>query len=58
MERENGLRVCLHGPSASPIRDEPEGRLWGIETTDFHQFMLYTPVPGTPLSARITIAVI
>ena len=25
-----------------------------MHNTDFHQFMLYTPIPGTPLHARLT----
>ena len=51
--RENGIRtlgstiVGLEHHTPENIRDEIE---YAVEhNTDFHQFMLYTPVPGTPL---------
>ncbi len=51
--RENGIRVQgstivgLEHHALGNIRDEIEYAI--SHETDFHQFMLYTPVPGTPL---------
>ncbi len=51
--REHGIRVQgstivgLEHHTPANIRDEIEYAV--AHDTDFHQFMLYTPVPGTPL---------
>jgi radical SAM superfamily enzyme YgiQ (UPF0313 family) len=51
--QEHGIRVQgstiigLEHHTAENIRDEIESAV--AHETDFHQFMLYTPVPGTPL---------
>jgi radical SAM superfamily enzyme YgiQ (UPF0313 family) len=51
--RENGIRVQgstivgLEHHAPGNIREEIEYAI--SHETDFHQFMLYTPVPGTPL---------
>ncbi|HWR34443.1 MAG TPA: radical SAM protein [Clostridia bacterium] len=56
--RENGIKllgstiVGLEHHTPENIAEEIE---FAIEhRTDFHQFMLYTPVPGTPLYAEMT----
>ena len=55
--REHGIRVQgstiigLEHHTPDNIREEIE---YAVEhNTDFHQFMLYTPVPGTPLYQQI-----
>lgn len=51
--QENGIRVL--GSSIIGLENHTPLNLYGIidyavsHDTDFHQFMLYTPVPGTPL---------
>jgi len=55
--RENGIRVQgstiigLEHHTRENIQDEIEHAVG--HGTDFHQFMLYTPVPGTPLHAEM-----
>jgi radical SAM superfamily enzyme YgiQ (UPF0313 family) len=55
--RENGIRVLgstivgLEHHTPENIVDEIEHAV--RHDTDFHQFMLYTPVPGTPLYAQV-----
>ncbi len=55
--REHGIRVQgstiigLEHHTRENIRDEIEHAVG--HGTDFHQFMLYTPVPGTPLHAEM-----
>jgi radical SAM superfamily enzyme YgiQ (UPF0313 family) len=55
--REHGIRVQgstiigLEHHTPDNIRDEIEYAVG--HSTDFHQFMLYTPVPGTPLYRQI-----
>ncbi|HET7209865.1 MAG TPA: radical SAM protein [Terriglobales bacterium] len=55
--REHGIRVQgstiigLEHHTPENIREEIEHAV--AHETDFHQFMLYTPVPGTPLYAEI-----
>ena len=44
--------VGLEHHTPENIRDEIEHAV--AHDTDFHQFMLYTPVPGTPLYAEMT----
>jgi radical SAM superfamily enzyme YgiQ (UPF0313 family) len=56
--REHGIRVQgstiigLAHHTADNIREEIEYAVG--HNTDFHQFMLYTPVPGTPLYQQIS----
>ena len=56
--REHGIRVQgstiigLEHHTRENIRDEIEHAVG--HGTDFHQFMLYTPVPGTPLHAEMS----
>jgi radical SAM superfamily enzyme YgiQ (UPF0313 family) len=56
--RENGIRV--QGSTIIGLEHHtPENMAEEIEyavghQTDFHQFMLYTPVPGTPLHKQMT----
>jgi radical SAM superfamily enzyme YgiQ (UPF0313 family) len=56
--RENGIRVQgssiigLEHHTPENIRQEIEHAV--NHNTDFHQFMLYTPVPGTPLFDQMT----
>ena len=55
--REHGIKllgstiVGLEHHTPENIRDEIEHAV--AHETDFHQFMLYTPVPGTPLYAEM-----
>jgi len=55
--REHGIRVLgssivgMEHHTPENIKDEIE---YAVEhETDFHQFMLYTPLPGTPLYAQM-----
>jgi len=56
--RENGIKllgstiVGLEHHTPQNIRDEIDSAI--AHRTDFHQFMLYTPVPGTPLFQQMT----
>jgi len=56
--REHGIRVLgstivgLEHHTPENIRQEIEHAI--SHDTDFHQFMLYTPVPGTPLYQQIS----
>jgi len=56
--REHGIKllgstiVGLEHHTPENIHDEIEHAV--SHDTDFHQFMLYTPVPGTPLHAEMT----
>jgi len=56
--REHGIRVQgstiigLEHHTPDNIREEIEHAV--AHNTDFHQFMLYTPVPGTPLFEEMT----
>ncbi|MBI4892872.1 MAG: radical SAM protein [Acidobacteria bacterium] len=55
--RENGIRV-LGSTIVGMYHHTPENIGQEIDyacshETDFHQFMLYTPLPGTPLHARM-----
>jgi radical SAM superfamily enzyme YgiQ (UPF0313 family) len=56
--REHGIKllgstiVGLEHHTPENIHDEIEHAV--SHDTDFHQFMLYTPVPGTPLFAEMT----
>ena len=56
--REHGIRVLgstivgLEHHTPENIRQEIEHAI--AHDTDFHQFMLYTPVPGTPLYKQIS----
>ncbi len=56
--RENGIRVL--GSSIvgmehhTPVNIQEEIDYACSHDTDFHQFMLYTPLPGTPLFAQMT----
>jgi len=56
--REHGIKllgstiVGLEHHTPENIRDEIEHAV--AHDTDFHQFMFYTPVPGTPLHAEMT----
>jgi len=55
--RENGIRV-LGSSIVGMEHQTPENIAGEIEyacshETDFHQFMLYTPLPGTPLHAQL-----
>ncbi len=56
--REHGIRVLgstivgLEHHTPENIRQEIEHAI--AHDTDFHQFMLYTPVPGTPLYQQIS----
>ena len=56
--REHGIKllgstiVGLEHHTPQNIHDEIEHAV--AHETDFHQFMLYTPVPGTPLFAEMT----
>ena len=58
MLREHGIRVQgstiigLEHHTPDNIREEIEYAV--AHNTDFHQFMLYTPVPGTPLHQEMT----
>jgi hypothetical protein len=55
--RENGIRVLgssivgMHHHTPENICDEIDYAC--AHETDFHQFMLYTPLPGTPLHQRM-----
>jgi radical SAM superfamily enzyme YgiQ (UPF0313 family) len=55
--REHGIRVLgstivgLEHHTPANIKDEIEHAV--RHDTDFHQFMLYTPVPGTPLYKQV-----
>jgi len=55
--RQNGIRVLgstivgMEHHNPENMRDEIEYAI--SHDTDFHQFMLYTPVPGTPLYAQM-----
>ncbi len=55
--RSHGIRVLgssivgLEHHTPENIREEIESAV--SHDTDFHQFMLYTPVPGTPLHAQM-----
>ena len=55
--RENGIKLLgstiigLEHHTPANIREEIEHAV--SHDTDFHQFMLYTPVPGTPLYAEM-----
>ncbi len=56
--RENGIKtlgstiVGLEHHTPENIREEVEQAV--AHQTDFHQFMLYTPVPGTPLFEQMS----
>ena len=56
--RENGIKllgstiVGLEHHTLQNIREEINSAV--AHCTDFHQFMLYTPVPGTPLFQQMT----
>jgi hypothetical protein len=56
--REHGIKVLgstivgLEHHTPENIQEEIEHAV--AHETDFHQFMLYTPVPGTPLYAEMT----
>ena len=56
--RQHGIKllgstiVGLEHHTPENIRDEIEHAV--AHNTDFHQFMLYTPVPGTPLFAQMS----
>jgi radical SAM superfamily enzyme YgiQ (UPF0313 family) len=56
--REHGIKtlgstiVGMEHHTPENIRDEVEHAV--AHATDFHQFMLYTPVPGTPLFQQMT----
>ncbi len=56
--RQHGIKllgstiVGLEHHTPDNIRDEVEHAI--AHQTDFHQFMLYTPVPGTPLFQQMT----
>ena len=56
--RQHGIKllgstiVGLEHHTPENIREELEHAV--SHNTDFHQFMLYTPVPGTPLHAEMT----
>ena len=56
--RQHGIKtlgstiVGMEHHTPENIRDEVEHAI--AHATDFHQFMLYTPVPGTPLFQQMT----
>lgn len=55
--QENGIRVLgstIIGLEEHTPENIDEAIEWGVShNTDFHQFMLYTPIPGTALHAKL-----
>jgi radical SAM superfamily enzyme YgiQ (UPF0313 family) len=58
--QENGIRVL--GSTIIGLEEHDDASMAGVieyavsHATDFHQFMLYTPLPGTPLYAEMEMA--